>query len=146
MSPESMLDPNNIDARSDLYAVGALAYYLLTADTVFHGDSFVAICASHMHEEPEPPSRRAKRAIDPELEQLVLSCLEKDRNERPADADLLSAKLRLCCEGDEWTQSDAKSWWEKNGDKLVPRTFSKGQSPSGRVLRVAPGGAAGQSR
>lgn len=96
LAPESIHSPSEVDARSDLYAVGAIGYFLLTGSEVFHGASVVALCIAHLHEQPEPPSQRLKRALPPELERLILSCLEKDPAARPASAAALRQALLAC--------------------------------------------------
>ena len=96
LAPESIHSPAEVDARSDLYAVGAIGYFLLTGSEVFHGASVVALCIAHLHEQPEPPSQRLKRALPPELERLILSCLAKDPAARPTSATALRQALLAC--------------------------------------------------
>lgn len=139
MSPESIVAPDTIDARSDLYAVGALAYFLLTGKTVFEGQSPMAICASHLHERPKPLTERVEAEIQPELEILVRKCLNKDREQRPASAEELRASLQSCCsQGYQWTREDALRWWEENEGRLRARYKSpKSSYPRSRVIPVA---------
>jgi serine/threonine-protein kinase len=86
LSPEAIHSPTEVDARSDIYAVGALGYFLLTGREVFEGNSVVALCIAHLHEKPQAPSRRLGRALPAQLEQLVLGCLEKAPEARPQSA------------------------------------------------------------
>ena len=110
LAPEAIIDPAKVDARTDLYAVGATAYFLLTGEHVFDGASLVEVCSQHLHQAPVPPS--AKRADVPaSLERVVLACLAKKPADRPADADALSQML-LECEIAEWTREDARAWWK----------------------------------
>jgi serine/threonine-protein kinase len=118
MSPEQILDPPSIDARSDLYALGAVGYYLLTGDFVFEGTNAIEICAQHLSAEPEPPSRRVDRAIDPELEMLVMQCLEKKREDRPESALEIARRLESLGVA-RWSQSDAHEWWRSVGRPIV---------------------------
>lgn len=109
LAPEAVLDPRRVDARTDLYALGATAFFLLTGSPVFEGRSVVELCGHHLH----TPARfsAADRARIPEvLQTLVLGCLEKEPARRPESAAALSASLRHCDVG-TWTQGDAKAWW-----------------------------------
>src|SRR5262249_14399767 len=74
--------PADVDGRADLYALGAVGYYLLTARVVFEGDSVVQVCSKHLLQKPEPPSERLGAPIPAALEAFVLRCLEKSRNAR----------------------------------------------------------------
>jgi eukaryotic-like serine/threonine-protein kinase len=95
MAPESITDPGAIDSRVDLYAVGGVAYWLLTGTPPFEGTNLIEICSQHLHAPVEPPSKRLGRPIPEALEQIVLRCLAKKREDRPESAraliELLSA-------------------------------------------------------
>jgi serine/threonine-protein kinase len=110
MAPESITDPVAVDGRSDVYALGAVAYWLLTATTPFRGRTLVEICAGHLHKEPEAPSLRLGRALAPELDALVLACLAKQQRDRPDAAQLLE-RLRALQLG-AWSAADAKACWD----------------------------------
>src|SRR5262249_10819807 len=75
LSPEAVRDPETLDARADVYAVGAVGYFMLTGTPVFSGTTVLEICMKHVNELPEPPSRRSGKPMNPELEALLLSCL-----------------------------------------------------------------------
>ena len=118
MSPEQILDPPSVDARSDLYALGAVGYYLLTGGFVFEGTNAIEICAQHLSAEPELPSLRTERPIEPELELLVMQCLEKKRQDRPASAREIAIRLEQT--GVEpWTQAEAGEWWLGVGREIT---------------------------
>jgi eukaryotic-like serine/threonine-protein kinase len=105
LSPEAVTAPEEMDGRSDLYAVGALGYFLLTGAPPFSGKSMIDVCCQHLHAEPVPPSRRAVGPIPASLEELILSCLAKSPARRPADAaSLQRALLPLAA---AWTQEAA---------------------------------------
>src|SRR5690606_5836951 len=98
MSPEAIETPDDVDARSDLYSVGAIGYYLLTGKYVFVGKSSPEVCMKHLQERPTPPSVRSHRPISADLEHLILQCLEKDRENRPPTAFDLQQSLLACRE------------------------------------------------
>lgn len=111
MSPESIQTPLSIDHRNDIYAIGAVAYFLLTGKPVFEARSIVELCQQHVDAIPVTPSKRLGRPISSELENAVLACLEKSRIKRPQTArDLAQMLLRAPTAG-QWTTADAEAWW-----------------------------------
>ncbi|HSO32505.1 MAG TPA: serine/threonine-protein kinase [Labilithrix sp.] len=117
MAPEAIVAPSTVDARADIYGMGATAYYLLTGDNVFDGGDFLAICSQHLHEAPPKPT--SKRSDIPEaLEAAVLACLEKKPEDRPSAASAFAEMLRAC-NVPEWTRAQARKWWDAE-----PRTKS----------------------
>ncbi|MBK7396209.1 MAG: serine/threonine protein kinase [Myxococcales bacterium] len=111
MAPEAVRHPNTIDARADLYAVGAVGYFLLCGRDVFEARSLVEICAKHLLEAPEPPSQKLGRPLPTDLEALVLSCLAKDREDRPSSAAVLRAALLACTDAGAYDVDAARRWW-----------------------------------
>jgi serine/threonine-protein kinase len=116
MAPESITTPNAVDARADLYALGAVAYYLLSGTHVFAGKTIVEVCGHHLHSAPEPLSSRLGKPIAPDLEQLVLGCLAKDPSDRPQSALELVQQLSECANIPPWTSEDARRWWAVHGE------------------------------
>lgn len=114
MSPEQALGEEQVDARSDLYAVGGVAYWLLTGTLVFRGTTPVETVVMHVHSEPEPPSRRTDLPIPAELEAIVLDCLAKKPGHRPQTADELAARLASVPLAREWTARRAREWWDRH--------------------------------
>jgi eukaryotic-like serine/threonine-protein kinase len=114
MSPE-MIRGEPLDARSDLYAVGALGYHLLAGRPVFTATTAVEIWAHHLHTAPEVPSKHLGRPLPGPLEALLISCLHKDPARRPADASALLAALDAIPGLPEWTAEDARRWWRERG-------------------------------
>jgi serine/threonine protein kinase len=98
ISPEAILAPETVGARSDLYGLGAVAYFLLRGKPVFHGRSVVEVCSHHLHTLPESLSEALDGAISAELERIVLDCLAKDPADRPASAAELAQRLAGCIE------------------------------------------------
>jgi hypothetical protein len=110
LSPEAILTPAQLDARADIYALGALAYVLLTGAPPFAGRTLVELCGHHLHSIPEPPSARGI-AVAADLEQAVLACLAKDPMARPQSAHVLAERLRGCHDAGRWSEADAEGWW-----------------------------------
>jgi serine/threonine-protein kinase len=111
MAPEQALGEDRVDARSDLYAVGCVAYWLLTGTLVFEGSTPLETIVMHVHAQPDLPSRRTEQSIPAELETLILTCLAKDPAARPQTADELAARLAAVPLERRWTAEDARRWW-----------------------------------
>ena len=116
MAPESILEPDSVDARTDIYAVGAVAYYLLAGVDVFDGKSVVEVCSQHLHQEPQPLSARGL-AIPAELEAVVLACLNKDPDRRPQSAAELRRRVEACAV-QPWDSARALAWWREYQSEL----------------------------
>jgi hypothetical protein len=98
-----------------VYALGAVAYYLLTGSPVFAGSTVMEICLKHVREAPEPPAVRLGEPVTPALEALILRCLSKARADRPGDAGALLRELDRCPAAGSWTPDDAAAWWAAGG-------------------------------
>jgi serine/threonine-protein kinase len=112
MAPEAISRPDTVDGRSDLYAVGAVAYFLLTGKHVFEAASVLEVCSKHMLEAPVPPSQRLGKPLPADLEAIVLGCLAKDRDARPASAALLRTALLACADAERYDLPAARAWWQ----------------------------------
>jgi serine/threonine-protein kinase len=121
LAPEAITAPGTIDARSDLYALGAVGYYLLAGVNVFEGGTLVEVCSHHLHTRPVPPSIRLGRALPRDLEAVVLACLEKDPAHRPQSADDVAAHLAMCVGVDDWNEARARDWWARHGRRIRER-------------------------
>jgi serine/threonine-protein kinase len=118
MAPEAIVAPDTIDARADVYALGAVGYWLLTGTHVFNGNSIVEVCAHHLHSSPEPPSLRLRGPISTDLETLILDCLAKRPEDRPGSARILRERLRACGSAQGWTNEEAAGWWVRHRHEL----------------------------
>ena len=121
LAPETITAPDKIGPAADLYAVGAVAYYLLTGEHVFSGATVVEVCGHHVHSKPEAPSTRLGAAVDPMLEQLILKCLEKTPASRPASARAMLRQLERIATTHPWSDDDADAWWESVKDEINTR-------------------------
>jgi serine/threonine protein kinase len=111
MSPEAISSPETIDGRADLYAVGAVAYFLVTGEHVFEGGTVLELCSKHLVTEPVPPSARLGRALPADLEALILKCLAKDRGDRFPSAVALRTALLGCIDATNYDAAAASQWW-----------------------------------
>lgn len=136
MSPEAIQTPDMVDARSDLYAVGAVGYYLLTGQPVFNASSLIELCQQHVTMVPDSPSQRLGRTISPELESALLACLEKSRAKRPQTARDLSISLDRAPTAGSWTIDDAEAWWGRH--ERGQAVASAGSSVPGPVGSPSP--------
>jgi eukaryotic-like serine/threonine-protein kinase len=110
MAPESMLAPDAVDGRADIYALGAVAYYLLAGGEVFKGKTVVEVCSQHLYEKPERLAARGV-TVSAELEAVVLACLEKSADLRPQSAVELRRRLEACAV-EPWDSERARRWWQ----------------------------------
>jgi serine/threonine-protein kinase len=118
LAPEAITSPEKVDARSDIYALGAVAYWLLAGAHVFGGNTVVEVCSHHLHSIPPPPSGRRGGPLSKDLEDLVLACLAKRPEDRPPSARALRDRLRACASAGQWTHDRAAAWWVRHGDGL----------------------------
>jgi eukaryotic-like serine/threonine-protein kinase len=112
MAPEIILGESDVDRRADVYALGCVAYYLLTGQLVFEADTPMKMLMQHVQAVPVPPSQRSELPIPPELDAIVLACLEKDPNRRPQNAEQLLQIACDCHTCDGWSKDAARAWWE----------------------------------
>ena len=111
MSPERIANPADVDARADLYALGAVGYFLLTGQHLFEGSDNLDISNQVMHT-PAPRVSAFVPQIPEALDSLIAACLEKERSKRPPSADAVIESLDRAASRLAWTQRDAAAWWE----------------------------------
>jgi eukaryotic-like serine/threonine-protein kinase len=128
MSPEAIQTPNAVDARSDLYAVGAVGYFLLTGKAVFDAATLIDLCQLHISQQPTPPSERLGHPVSADLETVLLGCLDKSRAKRPQTARELALQLGRCTSAGAWSIDIADAWWNRHerganaGETATPAT------------------------
>jgi TRAP-type C4-dicarboxylate transport system permease small subunit len=111
LSPEAIADPDSVGPASDLYAVGAVGYFLLTGEQVFERKSLTAILAAHLQDWPAPPHERLGAPVPEVLEKLIMDCLDKDPTNRPQSARALRQALDAVELPQPWTENEARIWW-----------------------------------
>jgi serine/threonine-protein kinase len=115
LAPEAIASPDTVGPAADIYALGCVGYFLLTGATVFDGATVMDVCSHHLYSTPEPPDARLGRAVPARLSSLVMECLEKDPERRPASAASLLEELEYPVEGEPWTADYARVWWSERG-------------------------------
>lgn len=112
MAPEQVLGGVDTDARTDLYAVGCVGFWLLTGRTVFQGSTVTEVLMKHIRDEPLPPSRYSAVPVPAALDAAILRCLAKSPDDRPQSADELAEALTAACDPRAWTPARASEWWK----------------------------------
>jgi eukaryotic-like serine/threonine-protein kinase len=118
MAPEAILDDSKVDQRADIYALGCVAYYLVTGQLVFEGDSAMRVLVQHVQDPPLPPSQRTELEVPADLEALILRCLEKDPARRPQSAREVLTMARACRVTRPWNGELAQQWWQAHLPEL----------------------------
>ncbi|MFK7992290.1 MAG: protein kinase [Sandaracinaceae bacterium] len=122
LAPESILDAQGSEVRSDLYALGAVGYYLVSGRPPFVGETTLDVLSAHLTETPRHPDRYAEDGggtrVDPDLSALLLACLAKDPAERPATAQEVAARLRACTSYSDWDEAAREAWWSEYGEVI----------------------------
>jgi serine/threonine protein kinase len=120
LAPEAAIGQDAVDHRADLYALGCVGYWLLTGCMVFDDDNAIAMAVAHVSKTPKPPSSRIDAPIEPELERIVLACLEKDRERRPQSAEELRERLAAIRFAEPWSRERSASWWHEHRPAPAP--------------------------
>lgn len=111
MSPEQALGRGQIDGRADIYAIGCVAYWLVTGALVFPRGTAMAMAVAHSQTPPEPPSHRTELPVPAVFDALVLECLAKSPADRPPTAELLAHRLDTLPGLPRWDRTRAREWW-----------------------------------
>jgi serine/threonine-protein kinase len=152
MAPEMVRFNTPVDQRADIYALGCVAYWLLTRLRVFEAQNRADMLVMHAHQRPVPPSKRVGISVPSELEDLILQCLAKNPDKRPQSARELGDRMRELSLHYSWNRSRREEWWaehaasttEDEGHVVAERpplksaTAPVGLAPAG----AAPAGAA----
>ncbi len=112
IAPEQALGEREVDARADIYAIGCVAYWLLTGQFVFAADTNMGYLVHHIHTPARPPSETAPAPIPGALDDVILSCLAKDPGQRPQSPRELSRRLAAVEGAERWNAGAARAWWD----------------------------------
>jgi serine/threonine-protein kinase len=135
MSPEQALGRKELDARSDIYNVGAVAYYLLTGQLLFDHPSALQMLHAHAFE-PVVPSPQFLEGAPADLQRVILRCLEKDPDHRHQDVMTLEKALAACESAGPWTPERAEEWWQQHGSPASPPASPKVSSSDQATIAV----------
>jgi DNA-binding NtrC family response regulator len=119
LAPELATDAGLFDARADIYALGCVAFWLLTGQPPFDASDVLALLRHHSTTPPSPPSLLSEEPIPASLDAIVLACLSKGRESRPATVDVLWERLDAVTFANPWDQARARAWWEQHAPELV---------------------------
>jgi eukaryotic-like serine/threonine-protein kinase len=111
ISPEQAMGKNTVDGRADIYSLGGLGYFLLTCQPPFVRESAMELLVAHLHTAVAPPSE-LRPEIPHDLEEVLLRCLNKNPDDRYADAACLDKALADCAAADSWDNEQAAAWWK----------------------------------
>jgi serine/threonine-protein kinase len=114
MAPEAAMGEEKVDGRLDLYSLGCVAYFMLTGRLVFEEATATATALAHVQKEPVPPSKRSELRIPTGLDAVILHCLAKNPDDRPASASAVIRMLEACDDVETWTPEKAHEWWVRH--------------------------------
>jgi serine/threonine-protein kinase len=138
LAPEIVSAPDRASERSDLYALGAVGYFLLTGQHVFEGRTLVEILGHHMHTQPQSPSERRGEPLPADVEDLLLACLAKSPEKRPSSARELLERIAACEHFDKWSETEARTWWSKHARDLRQVDYAdSGRAAGTRTVAIA---------
>jgi serine/threonine-protein kinase len=118
MSPEQAAGQDDLDARSDLYSLGAVAFFLLTGRPPFVSDKAIQVVLAHLQEAP-PALRGLRPEVPADLEAVVLRCLAKEPEGRFPDAAAVDEALAGCACAGGWSARQAAAWWRQRGAQAL---------------------------
>ena len=121
MAPEMVRFQTPVDARADIYALGCVAYWLLTGTRVFEATTLHDMLVMHAHQKAVPPSKRLGQALHEGLESVVMACLDKNPNRRPQTARELSEMLSSLRFEAPWSEDARVRWWSQHQSGPPPR-------------------------
>jgi serine/threonine protein kinase len=119
LAPELASGQGSFDGRADIYALGCVAFWLLTGRPPFEAGDTMSLLMQHSNTTPLPPSKLSEEAIFADMDALVLECLSKDPVLRPATADVLGQRLDMLSVASSWDQQRARAWWEQHEPELI---------------------------
>jgi serine/threonine-protein kinase len=111
MSPEQASGQDEIDARSDIYSLGAIMYFLLTGQPPYQRQKAIQMIVAHLNDPILPPTC-LRAEIPSDLQEVVLQCLAKEPDQRYADIPAVEQALSCCDCADRWSGEQAANWWQ----------------------------------
>lgn len=122
ISPETVSGGNDVDQRADLYCVGGVAYWMLAGHPPFDSASCIELIIQHVKATPIRPSETSELPVPPELDDIVMRCLEKRPEDRFQTATELAGALRAVRFESAWDQDRAREWWTLHAPECIGRS------------------------
>jgi CHASE1-domain containing sensor protein len=142
MAPEGMSSPSDVDARADIFALGAVGYFLLTGNSPFPGRTAIEVFKMERQGPPPPLSRVASHPVPASLDETLQRCLAFRREDRPGSAEALDAMLEACAVAPPWKVEDARAWWRDRGSAALAAARAR-REEQGQVLTLSSGHSVG---
>jgi hypothetical protein len=133
MSPEQARGREHLDARSDIYSVGAVGHFLMTGKLPFERWSFLEMLHAHAYE-LFVPGPEFQDSVPADLQQVILCCLKKDPAPRYQDAATLEKALAACKVVGEWTAERAEEWWRRHGEGAASSAAPEAGQPAQQAI------------
>jgi serine/threonine-protein kinase len=137
ISPEQAAGRQQIDGRSDIYNLGAVAYYLITGQLLFDRESPLQMLHAHAYE-PVVPLPEFREDVPADLQKVILRCLEKDPARRYQDAQSLERALAKCTSAGQWTMEMAEDWWKNKATNIVAASSLEAVQRDGPTILARP--------
>jgi serine/threonine-protein kinase len=115
LAPELATREHVVDGRADIYALGCVAYWLLTGRPPFDRETVMATVLAHVNDAPQAPSLVSELEIPATLDALILACLSKDPAERPSSVVELERQMAMAVDPNGWDEARAQAWWQNHG-------------------------------
>jgi serine/threonine-protein kinase len=143
LAPEVMMSPAHVGPQSDLYSLGCVGYFLLTGTRVFEARTLIEVFGLHVRSTPVAPGERLGRPVPASLSAILMACLEKKPERRPASAQALVDLLDGCRDMEPWTREVARAWWQLQGPKVLahPRRDQPPPAEPQAIVAVPPAAA-----
>ncbi len=136
MAPEGMSTPSEVDARADLFALGAVGYFLLTGHSPFPGRTAIEVFRSERQGPPAPLSLASRSPVPVSLDETIRRCLAFRREDRPGSVEELDAMLEACAVAAPWTVEQARAWWRERGPAALEAARAQ-REERGEILALA---------
>jgi eukaryotic-like serine/threonine-protein kinase len=135
MAPEQIMRTQAPDRRSDIYGLGAVAYFMLTGRPPFFGETPMEVMMAHVHDQVTPPSQ-LREEVPADLERIVLRCLAKNPDDRYHDAPSLAEDLDRCADAASWSARQAALWWQEHQDQTRVQPARQANPPRSETTLV----------
>jgi serine/threonine-protein kinase len=137
MAPEGMSDSSRVDARADIFALGAVGYFLLTGGSPFPGRTAIEVFRMERRGPPPPLATAARYPVPSRLEEILFRCLAFDREVRPVSAEELDTLLSDCG-APPWKLEESRAWWRDRGPKALDTARGE-REEEGRIMFLSAG-------